>query len=237
MPTGSTLTKIGKVDFFAVLPGGLYVLLVVILIVNTNSNALNNSHALWDQMSPIVTQIHDQPITLLFMLFASYLLGSILRAMRVRWVEYMIPPFKKSFPYDIKLIAELDELNKHYEATRHNPNNTPDLTDGLPMRVFNYWKDVLCIRSPQGFDYYQTFEAKSRYFASMFVSGLIGIIGALVLFLRADSSSCIIARQLFILSGILVLAFGSQFRRVRFQEAKALLFLYVSHLQQASKKE
>ena len=80
------------------------------------------------------------------------------------------------------------------------------------------------MNSPEGFRLYQSFEARSRFFAGMFWAGLFGIAGWVWLVIYSE-----MARDrwhLLIPSVILVIVFGSQFRRVRAQESLVLFSVY-----------
>ena len=67
----------------------------------------------------------------------------------------------------------VDTLNRNLSAACHDPSKVPDVSRGLPMHVFNYWKDVLCVKSTAGFEDYQTFRLESVY--SLGSCGLHGL--------------------------------------------------------------
>jgi hypothetical protein len=92
---------------------------------------------------------------------------------------------------------------------------------------------MLCLRAPTGFTFYQSFEARSRFFAGMFWAGMAGIGGGLYLVGTVPRAplSYAPALQMIVVSVTLVLAFGFQLRRVREQEARVLVTLFAALLQ------
>ena len=104
------------------------------------------------------------------------------------------------------------------------------------MHVFNYWKDILCVNSIEGFIYYQTFETRVRLFAGYYWASWSGIIGGCYIMLKEQTISHDIGFPLFLISLVLIITFGSNFRRVRRQEARALLLIYSAYMQKKNEK-
>ncbi len=222
MATDSLLDRINKVDFFAVLPPGFYSVLLLGFLLKFPQNATTMIEAL----SPIAFVLKENPVYLIFLLFAAYLFGSIIRALKVKWAEKVSPPFRSDFPYQDELKIALETLKKS-QAIKVDTTKFPDLSGGVSEDVFNYWKDVLCAKSDKAFDYYESFETRARFSAGMVWAGVVGMIASLSMLFRCVT----VGWQLLVLSLVVYIAFGFHLRRVRKQEAKALLFLYVAHLQ------
>jgi hypothetical protein len=99
------------------------------------------------------------------------------------------------------------------------------------MYVYNYWKDALCLSTPTGFEYYQTFETRVRFFTGMIWAGLVGIFAALAILVRCQMLFQPVGILLLELSLILFITFSANFRRVRRQEVRALFLIFGAHLQ------
>jgi len=219
------LGQFSKSDFFSVLPAGFYIFIVIYSCLTLDFVGTTSPASLFDIFDSLATLMYQQPAYIIFILFASYMLGSIFRALPVRWAEKTIPPFSADFPYPNLLREVLDTLNNNIEATKHTESKLPHWKGNLPMHVFNYWKDALCVNSIEGFEYYQTFETRVRFFCGIIWASWFGIIGSLYIIIRLSDITHNIGLPLFFLSLVLILTFGSNFRRVRKQEAKALLLI------------
>lgn len=227
------LGQFNRSDFFAVLPPGFYIFVVIYSCAALDFMAPSKELTILIIIEALTNQVQQQPIYLIFILFACYMLGSIFRALPVVWAERSIPPFRTSFP-DIDILKEVMEtLNKNKDATKHDISKMPSLEDinELPMHVFNYWKDVLCVNSSEGFEYYQTFETRVRLFSGIIWASWSGIFGGLYVMLKEGAFIHNIGLPLLSLSLILLTTFGSNFRRVRRQESRALLLIYSAYLQ------
>ena len=129
-------------------------------------------------------------------------------------------------------MTERLQLNKAMAALREpGLKKNIGISKGIPMFVFNYWKDFVCISSPEGFEFYQTFETRSRMFAGMIFAGLVGILGSLLIIYLTRNYSCEVGLTLFLFSLALYITFGANFRRVRTQEAQVLLMIYLAYFQ------
>lgn len=233
MPAGSLIGQFTKSDFLSVLPPGFYIFTTVYSCYVVNFQYFSPAESLWTIIDSLANQLRQQPVMLIFLLFACYLLGSVFRALPVYWVEKTIPPFHAGFPYPNVLTEVVEILNKNDSATKHDRTKTPDLSGGIPMHVFNYWKDVLCLNTTEGFEYYQTFEIRVRLFAGIIWAGWTGILGSLYIVLHSGHFSHPVGAPLFVLSSILIATFGTNFRRVRRQEARSLALIYIAYLQKS----
>ena len=119
------LNKFSKGEFFSVLPPGFYIFIVVYSSVMTNLGDSTKDKTLWDIFELLAKQVHQQPIFIIFILFACYMLGSIFRALPVWWAERSIPPFHSKFPYSDILKEVIDTLNSNTDATKHRKSIMP----------------------------------------------------------------------------------------------------------------
>lgn len=231
MQNSSPLSGIGKVDFFAVLPAGFYIFLVIYLVFLNDGNSEPTN--IWEQIKSLAKDMKENPILVLFILFASYLLGSIIRTIPVDWADSIVPPYKSKFPYLDKLEETYSFLEKNAEMVLINPKIMPQFhKDKEKMRLFlNYCKCPLCMYAPQSFVYYETFEARSRLFVGIFWAGILGVIGFLIMLIRVWNFTFIPAWHLFFMSTALVIPFGLSIKRVRRQEVNTLWSSYIAYLQ------
>jgi hypothetical protein len=225
------LSQFSKSEFFSVLPPGFYIFVIIYSCLVLDLGGTTSPKSLFDVFDLLANLIYQQPAYIIFILFASYMLGSIFRALPVRWAEKSIPPFNVGFPYSNFLHEVLGTLNDNIDATKHIESKLPHWKGNLSDHVFNYWKDALCVNSIEGFEYYQTFETRVRFFCGMIWASWFGIIGSLYIIIRLSDITHNIGLPLFLLSLILIITFGSNFRRVRKQEAKALLLIFSAYLQ------
>ena len=231
MPARTIVVQFSKSEFFSVLPPGFYTFMVVYSCYAVSVPQNVRPSTLWMILHTLSTEIHGNPVLLIFVLFACYLFGSILRTLPVSWAEMTVRPRNPRFPYPDVLSGVLSELARHGAATRHDPAKLPDLADGVPMNLFNYWKDLLCLQSAEGFEYYQTFETRVRFFGGLIWSAWLGILGTIYIFSVAWTTSWLIGLTILVISLVVLATFGLNFRRVRRQEAKALLLIFTAHLQ------
>lgn len=231
MTTRSLVGQFSKSDFFSVLPPGFYIFMVAFSCHEVMSPEESAPRTLSDVFDTLAGSVTQHPAVLIFILFACYLFGSIFRALPVFWAEKTIPPFTSDFPPADILKDVCKTLNKHAGATKHDPNQVPNVRKGIPTDVFNYWKDVLCVSSPEGFIYYQSFETRVRLFAGMIWSAWCGILGGLYVLVVGWCESRPVGFGMLVLSLVLLLSFGYNFRRVRNQEARALILIFTASQQ------
>ncbi len=239
MAARSAFAKFGKTDFFAVLPTGFFIFLALALFFSPDLD--DGAKHFWEQLSQFTGALKANPAYLLFVLFASYIIGSVFRAFPVEWAAFPVPPYGKDrtgFPYPDFLLEKLEVLNDNVWVAGHDPTKTPIITQAMDARhlktIFNFWKNVMCVQEPEAYDEYKTYEARSRFFTGMFWAGLAGVITGIAIFFRVGSMIHYSALELTVSSLVLILFFGFQLRRVREQEAKTLLFMYVTYLQKQS---
>ena len=85
VPVASTFSRIGTVDFLAVLPSGIFTFLVTYMVLS-GSTLSGNEPSLWKQVQQMVADTLGNPLILLSVLFVSYFFGIILRVFPVEWV-------------------------------------------------------------------------------------------------------------------------------------------------------
>lgn len=239
MPANTIVGRVTRGEFFAVLAPGFFIFVVAYAAFNATGSATASPPSLWKVLEDLSSEVGKYPALLVFIIFGAYLLGSILRALPVGYVERMIPPFRTKFPHADRLREVRETLKKHDKAAMIDPHlliTLPD--DDLPMHVYNYWKDVLAVCSPEGFQHYETFETRVRFFGGIFWAALFGIASSLYLTVQSPAFfPHPTGGPLFIISAVLLLSFGSQFRRIRKQEAGALLMIFTAYHQRCESKK
>jgi hypothetical protein len=235
----STIARLTSVEFFAAMPPGLYVCLVAFVSFSSCQKGYNCS-SLWEQLLELADILQKNPMLILFGLFAAFICGSIIRSIPAKWAECLtsfgIPPF---FPYKSVLEKMLANLENEEKASLIDKARLPDLSE-MSGTSFNYWKDALCVQAPDAFIYYQTYEARSRFYTGMFWAGAAGDLGSVFMAYSAyqhESAMFSSSLQLFALSTALIIAFGLQIRHVREQETRLLLTLFIALTQQNQQAE
>lgn len=92
--------------------------------------------------------------------------------------------------------------------------------------VFNGWKAELCMGSEQGFAYYDTFETRVRFTASMVWAGMGGVLLSLIPFYCCKCH--LLASWMCAISAVMYCTFGIYLRNLREHEVRALFFLYLA---------
>jgi hypothetical protein len=231
MSAKTIISKIGKIDFFAVLPSGTYTFLSLYLLLGLDHTNRNVDESLWSSLEPLVQLTHDKPSVIILILFSAYILGSILRAVPVTSSETFICSKKHKFPYERTVGEMFNSISNHSQLTNVDKKFIPDLSNGLPKHIYNCWKDIVCVCSPDGFAYYQEFEARTRFFAGMFLAGCLGIVCAPLTLLMVQSIFYKPALYLFFVSLIITYLYGRNLQHVRMQEVTTLAGLYLAYTQ------
>lgn len=129
------IDRIEKIDFFAVLPAGVYTF--VILFVNYKALLEPNvflNKSIWFPILSLAKGVGTKPVLLALILFVCYLLGSSLRALPVNLVESFIPPFRVKFPYSDNLKKVLETLAMSPSMTGFDPQKPPIIKKILILR-------------------------------------------------------------------------------------------------------
>ncbi|WDE04122.1 hypothetical protein SG34_022605 [Thalassomonas viridans] len=227
MVTKTIISKVGKIDFFAVLPSGTYCFLSLYIAFGIDHD--EKTENLWQAIELLIEDVQHYPSTILLILFCIYLLGSILRAIQVSIPEKIF--YGEDFPYDESIKSLFKTIKSHSEASDIDTKKIPMIDKGFSPDVYNYWKQVICIESPEGYSDYQEFEARTRYFAAMSLAGLTGFFLALGILLYTCDFSYSLAWQQLVVSIILFSIFGFELHRVRTQEVMRLTGLYLAYRQ------
>ncbi len=227
MPAEKIVSQFNKSDLFAVLPPGFVIFTFLYAAYRTN----RDTASLWAVLQGLADQLQQRPAWIVFVLFAAYLLGNLVRTTPVGFAERTLPPFTNKFPYPEMLREVGKTLTDNAEAACLDLQRVPDLTKDVPIYVYNYWKDALCVGTASGFDYFQTFETRMRFFTGMLWAGWIGVGCSVVIAVRCGTMTHPAGVALFVLAAVILLTFGLNFRRVRRQEARALLLLFVAYQQ------
>lgn len=188
MPTNTTLTRIRRTDFFAILAPGLCLVVVVTLFLAACITVPTEAAAKTiNKLSGAISKNWLPGLTLV--LFA-YLVGSILRAIPVNLLDEAFAKFfrkrahgydrvlyKRAFPYRPMLKIQLKALQDNGLFTNFN---LPEA--GTSHTSFNLWKLDLCEESPATFEYTQELESRVRLFSGMIWAAvpslLFGLFGA-----------------------------------------------------------
>ncbi len=233
----SFLSHFSRGDFFAVLPPGFYIFMVIYSSIYLHFADKNSNPSILDVITELEKHIQGNPVSIIFIVFICYLLGSLFRAMPVNWAVRSIPPFKASFLEKARLNKIIETVNDNVKAIKHDISKMPVLlnkeeTKYIDSHIFNFWKDILCINSIEGFEYYQIFETRVRFFSGIIWASWCGIIGGVYMMFQGNDFFNPVGFPIFLLSFILLASFGMNIRRIREEEAKALLLLYSAYLQQ-----
>lgn len=228
MPTSSVLNRVSGNDFFAVLAPGLFNFLSLYCVFMVLNNSLDDSFG--EIMVALSNSLVESPLYILFVIFLSYLLGSVFRALPVGFAEKLIPPFTAKFPYPDMLRDVVSNLKNYSSHKNIDKKKFPTIDESFSKDVYNYWKGQLCIQSKDGFFFYQSFETRSRFFAGMLWASVIGVFCSIIILFDTGSLHPLNSAggPIFFFSFLLFFTFGLNFRRIRRQEARALLSLHVS---------
>jgi hypothetical protein len=218
------LERVGRLEFFAALLPGFF--LVCAITIAFAPVQMVPTTTLWTRLEGAATHIGGAPPLVVLLAFGAYLIGSLVRIVPLKAVERVIPPGKVLFPHVVEVRRFINTLKEEATAACHEVSLGPTIGNSLSQHVFNHWKNAVCLRSADGFRYYQSFESRSRMFAGMFWAGLVGILCAIITICRTVPNVSRAGVELMVLSLAIVVCFGSQFRRVRVQEAVVLASLF-----------
>lgn len=126
------------------------------------------------------------PLTLMGIVFATYVVGSIPRAMSVNTADLICKSLfhrfqryswdrqliRDDFPYKHSLTNTLDSLKSRGLCKSQSFPETDAHT------AYNHWKVTICNKSSNGFAFTQFLEAKTRLFAGMFWAGAFGLLSS-----------------------------------------------------------
>ena len=222
VPAASVLSKLGTLDFVAVLPSGAFTFIVTYLVLSGSTLSVGEL-TLLQQIDRMISDSLGNPLILLCVLFVSYFFGTILRAYPVEWLVATLYIGRRQCPRRRATDRNRDTRKRLQFQVRHGIALTPRKPDVIPKPIINDWKLALSHRSPEAYAYFRTVEAKSRFAAAMLWSGVLGVIGSVVYIAVVGTSLAL--TQLAMISILLTVVFGSLLPRVCRQEVNALLTL------------
>ena len=222
VPAPSMLSKIGSLDFLAVLPSGVFTFFVTYLVLSSNTLSVGEP-SLWHQFDQMLTAALGNPLILLCVLFVSYFFGSILRAFPGEWLVATMHVGRRRCPRRRSTDGDFGAARRLSFRVRHGWSLAPRKLDVIPRSIINDWKHALSHHSPEAYAYFRTVEAKSRFAAAMLWAGVLGMVES-VAYITVVGSSVALA-QLALISILLTVVFGSQLPKVCRQEVSALLTL------------
>ncbi len=231
MANSSFLNRVSGIDFFAILAPGFYIFTVLYSTALAFDKNLEANSTFWSMLNSISDSISENLVYLIFIFFAAYLIGSVLRAIPVWLAEKIVRPRAPSnFPYPDVLSYVLMELKHHEIHSGINDEVFPDFEGTFSPRVFDFWKHQLCVNSKDGFLFYRSFETRSRFFAGIVWASYIGVLFGIIICSSPINFHPInsLGGPILYFSLILAIAFGYNFRRIRRQEVHALLLAYLS---------
>jgi hypothetical protein len=207
MPARATIDRIGKTDFLAIMAPGFFLLAVIIFagaainesfrLVATDSRSEDSLsraeiRAATQQTTYLEFFTSQWPLTLVAVIFATYVVGSIPRAMAVNTADrlcaacfFWVPRrpwdqllFQGDFPYRSALketfkVLKINGMDRGASFPKKGTSHT----------LFNAWKVTICHEAPNAFAYTQLLEARTRLFAGMFWAGAVGVVVSACLFL------------------------------------------------------
>ena len=222
LPAASTLSKIGTLDFLAVLPSGVFIFIVTYMVLSGTALS-ENATSLWRWLNQIVVDTMENPLILLCVLFVSYFFGIVLRAFPVEWLVATLHVGRRRYPRRRATDVRNGGARKLNFRVRRGPIIARRKPDVIPRSIILGWKHALSHRSPEAYAYFRTVEAKSRFAAAMVWAGVVGVLCSFAYTAVAGTSTAV--SQLAIVSILLTVVFGSQLPKVCRQEVSALLTL------------
>ena len=222
VPVPSAISKIGAIDFVAVLPSGVFTFLATYMVLS--DGALHGSQfTLWHRVQQMLGDTLGNPLIVLSVLFVSYFFGIILRAFPVEWIVTNLYLGRRSCPRRRATDRGHGPGRRLTFMVRQGLAIRPRRPDLIPKALVNKWKIALYHRSPEAYAYFRTVEARSRFAAAMLWAGILGLTGS-VAYIAINGTSVAVS-QLALVSILLTVAFGGMLPTVCRQEVSALLSL------------
>jgi hypothetical protein len=222
VPVPSAISKIGTVDFLAVLPSGVLTFLVTYMVLSGCVFSTSDS-TLWHRVQLMVADTLGNPLIVLSVLFVSYFFGIILRAFPAEWVVSNLHIGRRSCPRRRATDVQNGSGRRRSFRVRRGSTIKVRKPDVIHKTIIKKWKHALCHRSPEAYTYFQTVEARSRFAAAMLWAGVLGVTGS-VGYIAVIGSSVAVS-QLALVSILLTVIFGSLLPMVCRKEVAALLTL------------
>lgn len=243
MGADDMLSKV-KTEILAILIPGTFVTGVILSDVLTYTQDTSTNCVL-ERFSPFFEVLRSNWILIFLVFVFIFLIGNLIRTIRVNRVDKMgdilfkrfikdswtKDLYHESFPYP-KMLEKIKEELVQARLVEDFP--LPKDKRGL-HDLYNYWKTMICIDAPASFAFTQDLESRVRMFAGMFWAGVAGIVGsflAIISFSFNQAAYTVWGVYILVMLGLsvtLMLAFGLNLKRVRGQEVSSvfLAFLYI----------
>ena len=222
VPVPSTFSKIGTLDFLAVLPSGIFTFVVAYMVLSGGALS-GHEPTLWRRVEQMAADTIGNPLIFLSVLFVSYFFGAILRAFPAEWLVAALHIGRRRHPRRRATDGAYGQGRKLTFKIKRGMEIGPRKPDVIPRAIIDRWKNALYHRSPEAYAYFQTVEARSRFAAAMLWAGVVGVTGS-VLYIAIVGSDLAVS-QLAMVSILLTMVFGGLLPKVCRREVAALLAL------------
>lgn len=232
MAEQSLQQRIRTTEIFGVLVPGFHVLATVATLLRSDEPVCQQNLAMFRAFLPTNMDL----TTLGTAILAAYVLGTIVRAFPMPWIDnpigYMarsilgrpkrnpgrlVRIYDRPFPYLPELLHHAQGVSGATSALSEDPN-------------FEYWKVSLAIKCPQANQLVEEFESRTRLFHGLIVSSFLGVLSPLLASLVQTRQpgaplTCVYAWCSF--SALLLAVLAFRFRHVRAKEAVIVFLAYV----------
>ena len=243
------IQRLGNVNFFAALPSGFYTILVLsIMVAALCPEAEFAGDSIWHPIEVAFNGEANSAMVIAVVLLSSYMAGASLRALPVTYASRIVPrSSSRPFPGLGELLRAFEELNawkgirrllpvdptgpllylRSFEKEADKSGRRKDAESALCI-AFNLCKDWLCVHHQSAFSYYESFEARTRFFSGMLLASCVGFVCGVVSGIATTGASWPdrwgVAFVSFAIWGLC----ASAFNRARAEEARVLAFLYLA---------
>lgn len=246
MESNNVLSKV-KVDFFAILVPGSFVLTIIVSVFLALTQYLSTKGII-ERIDPFFNKLKEfWPLAIVLFIIA-YLIGHLIRAMRVNLADNLSKKlfskwstrswykkeYESKFPYPVVMEKVKNQL---IDSNMIADFDIP-VEDNL-HNVYNFWKMIICSESQDIFSYIQNLESKVRLFSGMLWAGFIGVLGNLIILAGCMVDAKIrnvwlgYALAMLAVSIVIFVTFGRDIRRVRVQE---VTFVFLGYMVIQNKK-
>jgi hypothetical protein len=245
MPATTAISRVGRFEFFSIMTPGFHILVVLVFLAHGFGDQGHATTA-WQRLEPLVETVSANWPLAIVLLFSTYLLGSIPRAMSVSrldegWPKRIGRIFAKretwtrrlyddEFPYRGALQLTLNALKENKIAEGQSISR-----EGTSHTMFNFWKMVLCCNASEAFAYLQNLEERVRLFAGMIRAGVFGLLGTIALLIACVFSAetrnvwLVPTAGLCAISLVMIVTFSRYLRPLRGWEVNHVFLAYVAH--------
>lgn len=248
-------SRIGRIEFFTILPSGFFLTIVLIVCcfdINIFKDCGGKVPSNILMLLVYLIRSAEGSVLAYFTLgfFLSHILGSIVLSIPVSLTEKVADLL--TFNSDTNKFPYNDHLRKDIKGLKYFKNeidyigieikNLPELKKEVDLNLYNFWKNILYMKKPECFNFYQNCETKSRFFSCMIWAGIFGIlIGAVALivdqFSPEKGAKLSLLIQVIIGSAIFIIPFAIELHNTRRQEADTLLDLIIGYAQEKAERK